>query len=245
MSAHRFFIDPSTISPDRRVKLVGQDTIHISRVLRLRLGDTVILSDGHGKEFKAEIKEIGKNDVSCLIKTETEIPHATIFISVYQALPKAKKMDKIVDKLTEIGIDRIIPVVTERSIPELKREQRQARVDRWRKISIEASKQSQRAFLPEIVDISEWESALKMMQDEDILIVPWEEEEKGRIKEIKMVASKHVGIIIGPEGGFEKKEIDDLKELGAKTVSLGSNILRTETAAVVASALVMERVGTL
>lgn len=243
MSAHRFFIDSSTISPDRRVKLTGQDSLHISRVLRLKHGDVLVVSDGKGMEFHAEIEEVGKDEVTCHITSEAKVGRKTPIITIYQALPKAKKMDLIVEKLTEIGVDRIVPVVMERSIPDIKRGQGLSRAERWRKISLEASKQSQRLFLPEIDDIHEWDQALRKMREEDVLIAPWEAETDKKVSQIKVDEAERIGVVVGPEGGFESKEIKDLKKLEADTITLGSNILRTETAAIVAAALVMYQTG--
>jgi 16S rRNA (uracil1498-N3)-methyltransferase len=245
MSGHRFFIDLKIISADKTVEITGQDATHISRVLRLKPQDKLVLCDGQGRELDAVIAEVKKGSVVCSILKETRIPRTSRVLSVFQAVPKAKKMDLIVEKLTEIGVDEIIPVVMKRSVPDFKRGQEASRLIRWRKLAIEASKQSHRAYLPIVSDITAWHDALDRMAGQDAVIVPWESESKTGIGEVEIRDADKVGLVIGPEGGFDDSEISDLKALGAKTVSLGRNILRTETAAVVASALVMHQMGLL
>lgn len=209
-------------------QLSQEDARHVSRVLRLRPGDEIIALDGKGGRFLARLLENGGVEVLESLP-DNESP---LSLCVYQGIPKADKLEFLAQKLTEMGVKRLVPVEMERSIKRLEK------VDRLRKIAREAAKQCKRALPIEIAEPMKWKQAVEDMRKRALLIAPWEEALEGRLVDLPKAAD--VGILIGPEGGISAREIE---ESGAKTVTLGPRILRTETAAVAASAIIMATMG--
>jgi len=241
-SERRFFVKPEDIFDDT-VVITGQDAAHIAAVLRLQTGDRVSVSDGQTMVYEVELTRVSRDEVRGHALSATERPGTNASLVVYQGLPKAKKMDLIVEKLTEIGADRIVPVAMSRSVAEYDGARGGKKVERWRTVAAEAAKQSRRVTLPEVAGIMTWKEAQADMVASGAIIVPWEEEKSKSISEAIDDLDKSprertsVALVIGPEGGITKEEISDLTKAGAVTVTLGDNILRTETAAIVATAL--------
>jgi 16S rRNA (uracil1498-N3)-methyltransferase len=243
LSSHYFILDPSAVSAGGDVVIDGQNARHISKVLRLRVGDHVSVSDGESMLYDVEIKSIGAGKVSgaALKSTLFTLPEKNL--TVFQGLPKGRKMDLIVEKLTEVGVEKIVPVVMSRSIPEYGDDRKAKRSERWRTIAAEASKQSKRMRAPEVDEILTWEEALKLLSKYDSVLVPYEGRRDQRLDADLSGPGNKYAVFIGPEGGFEESEITTLEGLGANTFSLGDNILRTETAAIVAAALILDRIN--
>ena len=173
---------------------------------------------------------------------------SNIEIHLFQGLPKSSKMDLIVQKATELGVKEITPIITERVI--VKNEIGEfKKIDRYMRIALEACKQSKRSIIPDIKTPLEFDGLLTKLKEMDLILVPYENEEgygiKNVIKDITEKDIKKIGIIIGPEGGFEESEINILKELGAYIITLGPRILRTETAGFVCISLIMYELGDL
>ncbi|NLD60747.1 MAG: 16S rRNA (uracil(1498)-N(3))-methyltransferase [Clostridiales bacterium] len=211
-------------------RLSKEDEMHARRVLRLSPGDRIVAMDGEGGRFLAELKEGGA--VELLEPLPSNEP--PVALTVYQGVPKADKLEFLAQKLTELGVMRLVPVSMERSVKKIER------VDRLRKIAREAAKQCGRGMPMAISEPLPWRDALADMKKRSLLIAPWEEATEGRL--LGLPRANDIGLLIGPEGGMSAKEI---QESGARTVTLGPRILRTETAAVAAAAVLMAAMGDL
>lgn len=222
--------------------LTGTDFNHIKNVLRMHVGDTFLVSD-NGISNLCEIESFDSEAVIAKIIEEnyqdTELP---IKIYLFQGLPKSDKMELIIQKCVELGVHKIIPVEMSRSVVKIDEKKKKSKVARWQAISESAAKQSKRTIIPEICDIATYKQALLMAKDLDLIFVPYESKNgmldtTDALKEIKKDMS--VGIFIGPEGGFDEKEIESAKEMNGKIISLGKRILRTETAAIITTSMCM------
>lgn len=223
MTEIRLTISYTEIFPNKIVEISKEDRNYIFNVLRFKIGNSIIVSDGKGKSFKAKIIDKNKLEIIEEDKKDIEDPFSLILC---QALLKGEKMDIIIQKATELGVKKIIPFVSERCI--LKNTNK---IERWRKIAKEASEQSGRNFVPEISDLTNFENLINKI-DNGLLF--WEKEENSLISLIKELdISKPIFLLIGPEGGFSEKEILNARETGIKTASLGRRILRAETASIV------------
>ena len=222
--------------------ITGNDYNHIKNVLRMNIGDKFLVSD-NGQSHLCEIENILNDTVIAKIINENYNDTSLgINIFLFQGLPKADKMELIIQKCVELGVTGIIPVEMENCVVKLEEKKKASKVARWQAISESAAKQSKRNIIPKIYDVLSYKNALEMAKDLDLLIVPYENE-KGMTatKEtlLKLKKGMNVGIIIGAEGGFSQKEITNAKEIGADIISLGKRILRTETAAITAVAMCM------
>ncbi|ERK31629.1 16S rRNA (uracil(1498)-N(3))-methyltransferase [Clostridium intestinale] len=243
---HKFFT-PKELFYENEARILGEDVKHIYRVLRLEEGEKVVINNLQGEEFLGKISEITKTEVKIVIDEKLEVNNESpLEVYLFQGLPKAAKMDLIVQKGTELGFKEITPIITERVDVKLKGEFK--KLDRLERIALEASKQSKRTFIPKInspISFKELEEELKLM---DLVVVPYENAENFGVKALVRSIDKSVkkiGIIIGPEGGFEEEEIEKLKDNGAYIVTLGPRILRTETAGFVCGALLQYELGDL
>ncbi len=245
MSSHRFFTDPKNIESGKTVTITGQDVNHIKNVLRMHPGQTIIVSDGHGRDFDVTISRITDTDVQGEAIVRKSISPPKPALTVFQAIPKARKMDIVVEKLTEIGIMKIEPFIAPRTVVDFRRGQQEKRLGRWKALVLQAAQQSQRSFLPVVSEITKWPDILGKMLPYNYLVVPWEGESNQGIKDALPDEAEEIGLVIGPEGGFSQDEVLAMVEIGAKTVCLGRNILRAETAAIVASTLVLDHFGEL
>ncbi|CCJ34382.1 16S rRNA (uracil(1498)-N(3))-methyltransferase [Caloramator australicus] len=243
---HKFFVSAEqVIFPN--IYIDGEDVDHIVKVLRLRNGDKIQISDGNGKEYICEIIKSDKKEVVCNIiesfDNETEAP---INITLYQGLPKSQKMDLIVQKCVEIGVVRIVPVITNRVVVKVEGRDLKNKIERWQRIAYEAAKQSNRGIVPIVNDVMNFEEAIEEMKQKDLVVVPYEREKERGIKDLRDRKDiKDIAIFIGPEGGFEEEEIENCLDIGAIPVTLGPRILRTETAGFVTSALILYELGDL
>ena len=243
---HKFFT-PKEMFYENEARITGEDVKHIYKVLRLEEGEKVVINNLQGEEFLGRISEITKTEVRIVIDDKIEVNNESpLEIYIFQGLPKAAKMDLIVQKGTELGFKEITPIITDRVDVKLKGEFK--KLDRLERIALEASKQSKRTFIPRInapISFNEIEEKLKLM---DLVVVPYENAEnfgvKALVKNIERNV-KNVGIVIGPEGGFEEDEIKKLKDNGAYIVTLGPRILRTETAGFVCGSLLQYELGDL
>ncbi|SEF74408.1 16S rRNA (uracil1498-N3)-methyltransferase [Caloramator fervidus] len=243
---HKFFVLPEKIDYPN-IYITGEDVDHIVKVLRLRKGDKIQVCDGNGNEYICEITSSDKKEVICNIiesfKNQSEPP---INITLYQGLPKAQKMDLIVQKCVEVGVVRIVPVMTKRVVVKTEGKDLKNKLERWQRIAYEAAKQSNRGIIPKVDNIMDFKEAIEDMKQNDLIIVPYEKERLRGIKKLRERNDiKDVAIFIGPEGGFEDKEIEYCLDNGAIPVTLGPRILRTETAGFITSALVLYELGDL
>lgn len=234
----RFFISPGQIL-EPFITITGEDSRHIAVVLRMKAGERLLLCDGRGAEYTATITSIGRSEIKTNIvsRSRRNIPGPPILLG--QGIPKSDKMDLIMQKATELGVSSIVPLVTERTIVKLKDEEK--RLLRWGKICREAAMQSNRPDIPRVEEILLFRDFIQGLAPDPhaLLLLPWEE----GTEPIKNVLRKHgqikkVSVLIGPEGGFSPKEAELAREKGFHAVSLGPNILRTETAAIAAVSMI-------
>jgi len=234
----RFFIEKSKITCPI-IFITGSDAAHIKKVLRMKLGDRIGLFDGMGFEYEARIENLlaGSVEVS-ITKRFLSASESPVQIIVAQALLKDKKMDILARQLTEIGITKLIPFTSIRSVPRPDKKRLSARRKRWEKIAIEAIKQCRRGHVTEIGETITFNDIIKIIDDEcDLKLVFWENESKPISDAVQQVHDRHykkILAVLGPEGGFTEKEIEDARASGFATASLGPRILRSETAAVAA-----------
>jgi len=228
-------------SVGQTAKLLSEEAKHAAQVLRMLSGEEAYVVDEGGKRFLAEMQEVSKSACTVLLKEELPDNEAPVRITLYQGLPKADKLDFVVQKLTELGAARIVPVKMERCVVKLDEKDGKKRQERLSKIAREAAKQCKRGCAPEVTQPQTWKQLRDEMQKHDLLLVPWEDAAGFGLKAAHAMTpeAKDIGIVIGPEGGMSAAEVAAIEELGAKQITLGPRILRTETAAVSACAMSM------
>lgn len=230
---HHFFTGGKAI--DRQtgmVRLEGQDVNHIRNVLRMKPGEAILVSDGLGQDYEGRILTLSEEEVLIgeLVPVEgRELPAS---ITLYQGLPKADKMELIIQKAVELGADRIVPVATKNAVVKLDEKKAEAKRKRWQAIAESAAKQSKRSRIPEIGPVLSLKEAAK--EAEGTLGFFAYENEQGMTGTAeclkKAVPGERISVFIGPEGGFDESEAEFARQAGIYPVSLGKRILRTETA---------------
>ncbi len=241
----RYFVEESQIG-NGRVSIIGEDFQHLKKVLRAQIKDEVLVCCG-GFDYTVEIENINENSIICLItdvnKNFTESP---LKVTLFQGLPKSDKMELIIQKCVELGVCGIVPVITERCVSRINTDKdAQNKLARWQKIAREAAKQCNRGIIPNIYYPITFKEAVVMASEAELAVIPYEKESAVGFKNI---VARHQGvtsgsIMIGPEGGFEDKEIQLAQDSGIQKISLGPRILRTETAGMVALSLMMYELG--
>jgi len=239
----RFFIKQSKIT-STKIFITGSDAAHIKKVLRMEPGDRIWLFDGRGFEYEAMIENLlaGSIEVS-ITKRFLSASESPVQIIAAQALLKDKKMDILARQLTEIGITKLIPFTAIRSVSRPDKKRLSARRKRWKKIAIEALKQCGRGHVTEIGETITFNDAIKIDDGCDLKIVFWENESKPISDAIQHRHYRKILAVLGPEGGFSEKEIEDARACGFVTASLGPRILRAETAAVAACTILQYLFG--
>lgn len=243
----RFFVSPEQVRSGR-VTITGPDVIHIVKVLRLGPGDTLTVLDGRGKVYEAVIVQTGREAVICAVVSESYAGGPSpVRITLVQGLPKGDKMDLIVQKATELGVYRLIPLVCERSVVKLTGDKPHRRRERWQRIAIEAAKQCRRPDVPEVLPPTQWEDILAGIPDNTTAVIPWEEENLESLKKFLGEGGSRGDfyVFIGPEGGFTLAEIELARSHGIRPVTLGPRILRTETAGLVVLSIILYQFGDL
>lgn len=239
----KFFVSNNQIKQNV-IEIIGNDVNHISNVLRLSINDEIVICNKDiGENYITRIIEIKKDKIICEVLEKNIEDTNKVEITIFQGLPKADKMELIIQKCTELGVSEITPVSMERCVVKLDAKTEEKKVKRWQKIAEAASKQCRRNSICKINSVTNIKNICNVVEDYDILLVPYEEEQKTSFKEMlhSYVNAKNfkIAIVIGPEGGFDKKEIDSLKETGAKIITLGKRILRTETVAIAMISAIM------
>ena len=231
----KFFVEENQIQHNK-IYIEGQDVKHIISVLRMQIGDKIQICDKSTMEnYIVQIEEIQKEQIATEIieKLQTSI-ESNVEIHLYQGLPKADKMELIIQKTIELGVHLITPVDMVRCVVKLDEKDAKKKIERWQKIAEGAAKQSKRDIIPKIENKIKLKEILDKIKEYDTFIVAYEEEINNTLKQVlKQIKNKDnykIGILIGPEGGIDSKEIENLKENGAVIVTLGKRILRTETA---------------
>ncbi len=231
---YQFFVEPSQIQGNRIV-ITGSDVNHIKNVLRMKAGDEIAVSNGmDGKEYRCGIEAFTEDEIVCglrFVKEDgVELPSK---IYLFQGLPKADKMELIIQKAVELGAFEVIPVAAKRCVVRLDEKKAASKISRWQGIAESAAKQSKRAVIPKVHPVLSMKEAVAYAQNMDVKLIPYELAEgmqhtKQMIEAVKPEQS--IAVFIGPEGGFEESEIQMAREAGIEPVTLGRRILRTETA---------------
>lgn len=241
----KFFVSSNQIN-NNQIQIINEDVNHIKNVLRLEIGEKIKICDKNTHiNYISEINEISNKYVNCTILDISENEsEGNVELHIFQGLPKADKMELIIQKGTELGVSEFIPVAFKRSIVKLSEKDEIKKIDRWNKIAEVASKQSGRDLVPIVRNVENVKSICNEISNYDIVLVAYELEENNYIKnELLKLKNKNqnykIAIVIGPEGGIEAEEINTLSESGAKIISLGKRILRTETVALQVSSIIM------
>ena len=230
---YHFFSEHEHIH-DTYIDIVGSDVNHIKNVLRLKTGDSLLISSGDNIDYTCHIAQIDEEhiraDIDSVNGRGRELASK---IYLFQGLPKQDKMELIVQKSVELGAYQVIPVATKRAVVKLDAKKAKKKVERWQQIAVSAAKQAGRGIIPEVGEVCTYAQALKQAEELDVVLIPYElakgmEETKQIIAGIR--PGQSVGIFIGPEGGFEEEEVALAMKNGANPVTLGKRILRTETA---------------
>ena len=210
---------------------------HIKNVLRCQKGEHIeICNSETSKNYLCEINKIEKEEIECnILENLRSNVETDIKVTIFQGLPKAEKMEYIIQKSVELGAYDITPVEMKRCIVKLNEKDKEKKIQRWQKIAEVAAKQCKRDIIPKINNITNVKLICNIIQNYDIILVAYEKEKertlKSELKKIKEYNQKNIGIIIGPEGGLDEDDVKLLEESGAKVITLGNRILRTETVA--------------
>ncbi|WP_432664584.1 16S rRNA (uracil(1498)-N(3))-methyltransferase [Wukongibacter baidiensis] len=248
---NRFFVNSENILEDEQKIVIDEieDIKHITKVLRLSVGDEIEICNKAKVDYKAAISSLNKNEVVCeILEKNLSRTEAPVEITLFQGIPKGSKMDLIIQKGVEVGVSKIVPFTSERCVVKIKdRKSEDKKIERWQKIANEAAKQCKRGIIPRIGNVVDISNLRDILSGLDMVVMPYEEEKISGIR--KAITSrenvKKIGIIIGPEGGFASEEVLMAKEWGSIPVSLGPRILRTETAGLVTASIIMYELGDL
>jgi 16S rRNA (uracil1498-N3)-methyltransferase len=217
---------------------------YLKTVLRMKEGDPLLIFNGTDWEYEAVIR---RRTVEAFGTAWQRLPAAGIHVTLCQAVPKAEKMDGIIRHATELGAERIIPFLAERSVPRWRPEQLPRKRERWQKIAVEASRQCGRSDIPQVGEIVTFERMLRDIPESGLRLIPWEEETTTGIREVlrdpARAGMKEFVLVIGPEGGFSAEEIDQARRAGFLSVSLGKRVLRVETASLAVIAVLQYEKG--
>ena len=241
----KFFVKENQIN-NELITILDEDVNHIKNVLRLNVGENLQICDiDSSKNYICEILELTAKSVTCKILEEIQsIAEGNVELHIFQGLPKADKMELIIQKGTELGVSEFVPVSFKRSIVKISPKDERKKIDRWNKISEVAAKQSKRDIIPKVRNVESIKNVCNEIKNYDIVLLAYELEENNYIKNelLKIKNTKEnykIAVIIGPEGGIEKEEVEVLENAGAKVISLGKRILRTETVALQVSSIIM------
>lgn len=244
----KFFVKDNQIDHDR-ITIIGEDVNHIKNVLRLKIDDDIeVCNIDTTKNYICGIKNINNDNIECIIlKEKFSEAESNIEIHIFQGLPKADKMELIIQKSIELGAKEFIPVEMERCVVKLDSKSANKKIERWQKISEVAAKQSGRDIIPKINEVINIKKICNLIEDYDIVLLAYEGEKdnylKNELSKLNNKSNLKIGIIIGPEGGITTEEVNLLKNSGAKVITLGNRILRTETVALALTSIIMYELG--
>lgn len=228
------FFAPDQNAESGSICIAGPDYNHIVRVLRLKPGDRIAVSDGRDRDSLCEIAEIGPDSVRCeVLPAELADSECPVHLHLFQGLPKGDKMELILEKAVELGASSVVPVEMKRCVVKLDEKKKAARTERWQKQAESAAKQSGRRIIPKVGQVLGFKEAVKAAAAMDRILVPYEcAEDISHTRKVleSLKPGQDAAIFIGPEGGFEPAEIEALKAENADVITLGPRILRTETA---------------
>ena len=239
---YRFFVEPSQIT-EHSIRIVGTDVNHIKNVLRMKEKEEILISSGDNTEYSCYIETLGEEEILAHIMYKQEAGYElSSKIYLFQGLPKGDKMELVIQKSVELGVHEIIPVATKRAVVRLEGKKEENKNRRWQAISESAAKQSKRMYVPEVRHVMSLKEAVQYAKNLDVILLPYEladgmQKTKQIINNLKPGGS--IGIFIGPEGGFDEKEVTLAMEAGAEAITLGKRILRTETAGLTVLSILM------
>ncbi len=248
----KFFVKNEQIK-ENEITINGEDVNHIKKVLRAKIGDELqICNSQNGENFLCDIQSLDNENINCIIKQNLEIStESNIKVTIFQGLPKADKMEYIIQKSVELGVTDITPVEMKRCVVKFDEKDKVKKQARWQKISEVAAKQCGRDIIPEINSLINIKNLCNLIEKYDIVLVAYENEKETTLKEQllkiktdtinnkKQDEQVKIGIVIGPEGGLEPQDVELLKQNGAKVITLGKRILRTETVALNVLSIIM------
>ncbi len=239
---HHFFVLPQAVEGDK-VTITGPDVNHIRNALRMRQGESLLISDGEGNDYHCRISLIESGLVEARVIERRESRELPVRLYLFQGLPKSDKMELIIQKAVELGVYEVIPVITKNAVVKLDAKKERSRLERWQAISESAAKQSGRSKIPKVEKVMLLKEALEMAEGLDRILIPYENQSgidtMRKALEETGEDTRSIAVFIGPEGGFDESEILLAKEQGAVPVSLGRRILRTETAGLAILSLFM------
>lgn len=230
---YHFFVEPEQIS-EKEIWITGSDVNHIRSVLRMKPGEEILISSRTGGDYHCAVEEIGQDEVRTSIMWKEALGRElSCPIVLFQGLPKGDKMEMVIQKNVELGVHAIVPVSMKRCVVKLDEKKAQAKQKRWQQISESAAKQAKRGIVPEILPVMSFAQALDYAKDFEQKLLPYECAEG--IEGTRRILSgiqpgQKVAVFIGPEGGFDEKEVEAAKDAGFQVLTLGRRILRTETA---------------
>ncbi len=245
----KFFVENSQIN-ENNIEIINDDVKHIKKVLRKNIGDTLeICNKNTGDNFLCKIEEFNNEKIICNIdKIIENKAENNIYINIFQGLPKLDKMEYIIQKSVELGVSEITPLNMKRCVVKIDAKDENKKIQRWNKISEVAAKQCGRNIIPKVNNIAKIKEIKNLCNDYDIILVAYEEEKENKLKkvlqELKNIYNKDevlkIAIVIGSEGGIDKEEVEELKNINnAKVITLGDRILRTETVALNIISIIM------
>ena len=246
----KFFVKSNQIN-DNKVIIIGEDVNHIKNVLRLNIDDNIQVCNLDTKvNYTCGISKLNADTIECIIFNEINSnAESNIHINIFQGIPKADKMELVIQKCVELGANEITPVEMKRCVVKINDKDKAKKILRWQKISEVAAKQCGRDMVPKINDVTNIKNICNLIKEYDIVLLAYENEEENTLRnellKLKGNKSLKIAVIIGPEGGIDKEEVDSLKENGAKVITLGKRILRTETVAFVLVSIIMYELGDL
>lgn len=243
---HHFFVNPEQVE-DGLIRITGSDVNHIKNVLRIRQGEEMLVSDGTGRDYLCQVEEIAGQEVTVrILETEEEGRELSSRIWLFQGLPKSDKMEFIIQKAVELGAAGIVPVSTRNTVVKLDQKKEEAKVKRWQAIAESAAKQSKRSLVPRVSGIMTLKEAFDYVESQgfSVRLIPYEHEAgmDGTKTELDAAGpGQDIAVFIGPEGGFDEREIELALSKGVRPISLGRRILRTETAGLALLSVLMMR----
>lgn len=239
---HHFFTEPSRIR-ENDIFIEGADFNHMKNVLRMKPGEKVGISDGQGVDYTCEVDHFEEDAVVLrILSSEKSYSELASRITLFQGLPKGDKMELIIQKAVELGVWEVVPVATRRAVVKLDDKKAGKKVQRWNSIALGAAKQSGRSLVPEVKPVMTFAEALSYAEECDLVLIPYEmaegmEKTKAVISSIR--PGQRIGVFIGPEGGFDEEEVERAEAIGARPITLGKRILRTETAGLTVLSILM------
>ena len=242
---YQFFVEPHQIQGNR-VLIEGSDVNHIKNVLRMKPGEEIAVSNGlDGKEYRCGIAQLEEDRIVCELRfVKEDGVELSAQVYLFQGLPKADKMEMIIQKCVELAVHAVVPVATKRCVVKLDDKKAKSKISRWQGIAEAAAKQSKRRIVPEILDVMSFKQAIQFVKDFDVRIIPYElADNMERTKEIigALQPGQRIAVFIGPEGGFDEAEVQEALDNGTEPITLGRRILRTETAGLTVMSWIMYR----